>query len=102
MSDERVPLYCLVDGKEIPEERERYKAVTCSDSCKRVLSERRRARKVSKVCRQCGRPSNPEERVLFMQWRRATHPPAKRGRPAKKTPPQPAQAEPPPETTVEV
>lgn len=74
-------LSCVIDQVEIPEERERRKAVTCSDECHKKLLEHRRKRKDTKICRQCYRPSTPEERTLYQRWRRETEPAPKKGRP---------------------
>jgi predicted nucleic acid-binding Zn ribbon protein len=93
---ETMHTFCVIDQKVIPEEREKRRAVTCSDECRTELIARRRKRKDDKFCRQCGRPSTPEERLLFARWRRATFPAAKKGRP--RLTPAPDQAQPPIET----
>jgi predicted nucleic acid-binding Zn ribbon protein len=74
-------LSCVVCQKEIPAERDRHRAVTCSSECKKALNAHRRKRNYDKVCQICFRPSTPEEREMFKRWRRETFPPAKRGRP---------------------
>jgi hypothetical protein len=74
-------LHCVICTNLIPEEREIKKAVTCSADCKLKLKAIRRAARDMKICRQCNRPSTPEERKLFTAWRRATEPQPKRGRP---------------------
>lgn len=73
--------YCIVDQNEIPYERELRKSNTCCEECAKALKEHRRKKKTTKVCRQCGVPSTPEERALFAVWRRQQFPPKKRGRP---------------------
>lgn len=76
--------FCVVCTTKIPDDREKRRAVTCSDICKKTLADRRRHRNEGKVCVFCKRPSTPEERVLFARWRREAFPQPKKGRPSKK------------------
>jgi hypothetical protein len=81
-------MFCIVCQSEIGLDRTIKKAVTCSDECKKKLKAIRRSHRDEKVCRQCARPSTPEERTMFLRWRRETDPawqPKKPG-PKKKTP----------------
>jgi hypothetical protein len=77
---------------EIGEDREKKKAITCSGECAKKLKSHRRKTKDVKACRQCGKPSTIEERILFQQWRREKFPKRKQGRP-KKEQPAPAEAQ---------
>ena len=63
-------MYCIVDGKPIPESRVANRAVTCSAECARKASAIRREMVDQRRCRHCHRPSTPEERKQFAQWRR--------------------------------
>lgn len=77
--------YCVVDQVEIPEDRERRHAVTCSVECKKKLAAiRKSVKNQAKKCPMCYRPCTPEERILFQRWRRETFPIPKKGRPKKK------------------
>lgn len=79
------PIFCVVDGVQIPDERRHNKlTITCSDACRTRLNEIRREKRDAKYCRQCGKPCTPEERVLYQRWRRETFPAPKKGRPAVK------------------
>jgi hypothetical protein len=78
-----MPTYCVIDRVEISEDRERRRAVTCSDECKKKLNAQRRHIHEGKMCVFCKKPSTPEERVLYARWRRETFPQAKKGRPSK-------------------
>jgi methionyl-tRNA synthetase len=78
-------LYCMWDGNRIPEERIKKRQNTCSKECKRALRGFYRKQAEEKQCRHCGKPSTPEERALFLRWRK-TQPDyvaKKRGRPGK-------------------
>lgn len=50
-----IPLYCIVDRKQVPEERARKGAITCSDECKRQYANYRRRIRAQVKCRLCGR-----------------------------------------------
>jgi hypothetical protein len=75
MSTKTLPTitYCIIDKKEIPEERAAKKSNTCSKECKTILEKIRRARTDARRCRHCAKPSTPEERKAFHAWRK-THP----------------------------
>jgi predicted nucleic acid-binding Zn ribbon protein len=79
-------IFCAVCRNPIPEDRVIHRAITCSAICKTKLNEIRRSHKEEKFCRQCARPSTPEERKLFARWRRETFPAPKRGRPKNAKP----------------
>lgn len=75
--------YCVIDQKEIPEDRQKKRAVTCSKECKTKLKDIRRKEREGVICPICRRPSTPEERKLFTQWMRETGRIKKTGRPPK-------------------
>lgn len=45
-------------------------AITCSDECSKARKNFRRSRQDSRMCRYCFKPSTPEQRLAFQQWRR--------------------------------
>ena len=61
---------CVVCKDPIPADRRRD-AVTCSSTCTKARSDYLRSRRDKTSCRYCQRPSNPEDRALFVKWRRA-------------------------------
>jgi hypothetical protein len=44
-----IPLYCILDRKQIPEGRARKGAITCSDECKRQYANYRQDSRTGKV-----------------------------------------------------
>jgi len=60
---------CVVCTKPIPSTR-KWDAVTCSPECTKARKDYGRSRKDQLECRYCQRPSTPEERALYMAWRR--------------------------------
>jgi predicted nucleic acid-binding Zn ribbon protein len=61
--------HCVMCGDPIPEDRPKM-ALTCSDACKIARKNYRRSRQDQRECRYCQKPSTPEQRALFQQWRR--------------------------------
>jgi hypothetical protein len=86
--------YCVICKKQIDDERVIRKSVTCSDEHAKELKNRRRRVRDLTRCRNCNRPSTPEERKSYSAWRR-TLPESKRGRKKgqknKPKPPKPEQ-----------
>lgn len=73
--------FCIIDTKEIPVERQVKRSSTCSKECAAKLTAIRRAVVDSRKCRHCGKPSSPEERRLFQQFKKSQgHIGPKRGR----------------------
>lgn len=48
--------HCIIDGAIVPEERDRFKATTCSEQCKKVRRQRRQKGDLSTLCVVCTRP----------------------------------------------
>src|SRR5258707_2495138 len=48
-------LHCVWDAREIPEDRARKGAITCSDECRRQYANYRRRVRAQGKCRLCGR-----------------------------------------------
>ncbi|HET6220196.1 MAG TPA: hypothetical protein VFE27_24420 [Acidobacteriaceae bacterium] len=61
--------HCVICGEPIAPERVTRKAVTCSDAHARDLKNARRVLRDMTRCRNCNRPSTPEQRRLFTLWR---------------------------------
>ena len=64
-----VHLNCLMCENTIPPERPRN-AVTCSKECTIARKKFLLSRLDTKMCRYCSRPSTPEQRALYQQWKR--------------------------------
>lgn len=78
--------FCTVCKEPIPIERFARKAITCCAEHALMVKEARRKLHSDRRCRACNKPSNPEERKLFAQWRRQLPGHRKPGRPPKKKP----------------
>lgn len=61
--------HCVMCPNEIPAERRRFKAVTCSQECADEWDKKKRERKDVQVCRLCKKPSTPEDRALYKLFR---------------------------------
>ena len=66
----QLPVYCIVCAEPVPEDRKRFKARTCSAEHQKTRAAYTRSLADRKKCRYCLRPSTPEQRGLFTQWRR--------------------------------
>jgi predicted nucleic acid-binding Zn ribbon protein len=65
-----IVFHCVICGNPISPERVTRKAVTCSEAHARDLKNARRLLRDMTRCRNCNRPSTPEERRLFTAWRK--------------------------------
>jgi hypothetical protein len=65
-----VPVFCVVDGKPVPEDRKRRRSITCSVECAHTRNNYLRARKELRACKYCAVPSTVEQREDFKAWRR--------------------------------
>lgn len=86
---EQGKLSCIVCSLDIPDERIRRKAVTCSDDCRKTAEAIRRAKKTAgKRCRLCNRPCSQQDLerwARFRKWERENFPSERKiGRPRKK------------------
>lgn len=63
------PMHCIVCRNEIPHDRPKM-AVTCSKECTKARKDYWRSKQDAKHCRYCMKPSTPEQRLAFQQWRR--------------------------------
>lgn len=64
-----VVMHCIVCRNELPDSR-RKNAVTCSPECTLARKNYWFSKLDAKMCRYCYKPSTPEQRALFQQWRR--------------------------------
>lgn len=62
-------MHCVVCKNSIPPER-KWDAVTCSKECTLERKKYGRSRRDHVVCRYCYKPSTPEQRASYQQWRR--------------------------------
>lgn len=62
-------LNCMMCPNKIPHDRPKT-AVTCSKECTKARKDHWRRIFDSRTCRYCMKPSTPEQRLLFQQWRR--------------------------------
>ena len=60
---------CVMCPNKIPADRPKL-AVTCSKECTIARKNYWRSKQDSRVCRYCMKPSTPEQRLAFQQWRR--------------------------------
>jgi hypothetical protein len=67
---DQVRNFCVFDGKLIPAERVKRNAVTCSKECAKAIERQRMLLMEQSECKYCRRPSTPEERESYKQWRR--------------------------------
>jgi hypothetical protein len=86
-------LCCTVCKSEIPPERIRRKATTCSHECGKIGDTIRRNAKVAgRRCRLCNRPATPEEMEQFKQWRKSLPKPPRKNA-VLEAPPAPSAAD---------
>ena len=64
-----VLLNCAMCPNKIPSDRPKN-AVTCSKECTIARRNYWLSKQDTKMCRYCYKPSTPEQRALFQQWRR--------------------------------
>ena len=64
-----VLLNCAMCPNKIPNDRPKN-AVTCSKECTIARRNYWLSKQDTKMCRYCYKPSTPEQRALFQQWRR--------------------------------
>jgi hypothetical protein len=62
-------MHCVVCRNELPDSR-RKNAITCSPECTQKRKAYWFSKLDAKMCRYCYKPSTPEQRALFQQWRR--------------------------------
>lgn len=67
---DQVRNFCVFDGKLIPAERVKRNAVTCSKECAKAIARQRMLLVEQGECKYCRRPSTPEERESYKEWRR--------------------------------
>jgi predicted nucleic acid-binding Zn ribbon protein len=64
-----VSMHCVVCQNPIPGDRKKD-SVTCGPLCTKARKNYFRSRIDAISCRYCQRPASPEERALFLRWRR--------------------------------
>lgn len=62
--------HCLMCPNEIPEDRRRLNAFTCSNECRQRWNLEKRRPKDAVMCRFCKKPSTMEDRKLYARFRR--------------------------------
>jgi len=62
--------HCVMCPNEIPADRRKHKAVTCSPICAEMWEKKRRERQDSRECRFCRKPSTPEQRAAYQRFTR--------------------------------
>lgn len=67
---DQVRNFCVFDGKLIPADRVKRNAVTCSKECAKAIERQRMLLMEQGECKYCRRPSTPEERESYKEWRR--------------------------------
>lgn len=67
---DQVRNYCVFDGKPIPADRVKHSATTCSKECSKAMERQRMLLMEQTECKYCRRPSTPEERESYKQWRK--------------------------------
>jgi hypothetical protein len=65
---DELPLYCLMCTALVPDERRRFKAITCSEACATLRKNMIRSRADKGACRYCRKPSTPEQRAAFLRF----------------------------------
>jgi hypothetical protein len=63
-------VFCIVCGDKLSEARTRVRAITCTKEHAKQRSNALRRLLDLKKCRYCARPSTPEERASFKQWKK--------------------------------
>lgn len=67
----RYKTFCVLCKRKIPRKRQRRRAITCKAKHQQMLTAMRKAERDNRQCSHCGRPSTPEERTGFRQFRTA-------------------------------
>ena len=65
----RFKTFCIICTRKIPRKRQRRRAITCSAEHKKRLTRLRKIERDHRQCSVCGRPSTPDEKRLFRQFR---------------------------------
>jgi hypothetical protein len=65
----RFKTFCVVCRRRIPRKRQRRRAITCSAKHQKYLTRLRKIERDRRQCSHCGRPSTPEEKSVFRQFR---------------------------------
>jgi hypothetical protein len=67
----RFKTYCVWCTRRIPRKRQRQRrrAITCSTDHQKLLTRLRKIERDHRQCSVCGRPSTPDEKSLFRQFR---------------------------------
>jgi hypothetical protein len=63
-------VFCVVDGNEVPHDRVKKRAITCSKECATKRRNYLRNRVDQVKCRYCQQPATPEETARFRRWRK--------------------------------
>ena len=64
-----IAMNCVMCPNKIPADRPKL-AVTCSKECTTARKNYWRSKQDARVCRYCCKPSTPEQRAAYQQWRR--------------------------------
>jgi hypothetical protein len=64
----RIPGFCVVCSRPIPSERLTRGGVTCSKECTKTRRDAQRAQQDEVECRQCRKPSTPEQRDAYRRF----------------------------------
>jgi len=65
----RYKTFCVLCKRRIPRKRQRRRAITCKPKHQQMLTAMRKAERDRRQCSHCGRPSTPDERGQFREWR---------------------------------
>jgi len=60
---------CVICGRNVPDERMKKRAITCSPSCGKERTNMLRRRQDNTRCRYCMKPVTPEEQARYRRWR---------------------------------
>lgn len=62
-------LHCMICRRQIPAGRDQRQTATCSEKCKDRLDAIRANQREQRKCSHCLKPSTPQERAEFREWR---------------------------------
>ncbi len=65
-----VKIHCVLCTKEVPADRLRFKAITCSKDCADLRKKMIRVRPLAGECMYCHKPSTLEDRAAFQRFRK--------------------------------
>ena len=65
-----VETFCVVCKENVPIDRVKHKAITCSPTCATLRKNSIRSKQDARECRYCRKPSTPEDRNAFQRFRR--------------------------------